>query len=258
MTTKTKSPKVAARTPAPARTTSKPKPSGNARTQPGERLRNQALNEIGARLKRLGDADAVNGATSSVGAVAHSEQDNAHDGPKQDRKEQPGTKQVHEQGRPGKVSGGRAGKGRGGDNAPGGAATVGAASGGGNGPDANGANDAQPAATPHETVRTGRKGREAGKGAKGEKGATDAAPKRMGGLDIAFNVLAAAGKPMSCKDIVGEMLAKKLWSTTGKTPESTIYAAIIREIAAKGNTARFKKTARGQFEAVSVAAETID
>ena len=44
------------------------------------------------------------------------------------------------------------------------------------------------------------------------------------------------------------MLAKGLWTTNGKTPEATIYAAIIREIAAKGKDARFKKVERGKFE----------
>ena len=54
---------------------------------------------------------------------------------------------------------------------------------------------------------------------------------------------------MSCKDIVAEMLGKGAWKTTGKTPEATIYAAIIREIAAKKNESRFRKTDRGMFEA---------
>jgi len=44
------------------------------------------------------------------------------------------------------------------------------------------------------------------------------------------------------------MLAKGLWHTNGKTPAATIYAAIIREIASKGNASRFRKVARGKFE----------
>ena len=71
--------------------------------------------------------------------------------------------------------------------------------------------------------------------------------KRASGLDAAAKVLGEAGEPMSCKAIVERMLAEKLWQTTGKTPQSTIYAAIVREIAAKGNQARFKKTERGKF-----------
>ena len=74
--------------------------------------------------------------------------------------------------------------------------------------------------------------------------------KRPSGLDAAAKVLAEAGKPMSCKAIVDRMLAKGLWRTKGKTPAATIYAAIIREIAAKGNKARFCKTGRGRFALV--------
>ncbi len=53
---------------------------------------------------------------------------------------------------------------------------------------------------------------------------------------------------MDCKAIVEKVLAKGLWQTKGKTPAATLYAAIIREIAAKGKGARFRKTDRGMFE----------
>ncbi|MBC7771666.1 MAG: winged helix-turn-helix domain-containing protein [Pyrinomonadaceae bacterium] len=72
--------------------------------------------------------------------------------------------------------------------------------------------------------------------------------KKLGGLDAAAKVLEDAGKPMGCKEIMAEVFSRKLWATNGKTPESTVYAAIIREIASKGSESRFKKTARGQFE----------
>jgi restriction system protein len=75
----------------------------------------------------------------------------------------------------------------------------------------------------------------------------------MSGLDAAAKVLADAGKPMNCKEMVETMLAKGLWKTGGRTPAATIYAAIIREIAAKGKDARFRKTDRGQFEATAAA-----
>ena len=77
--------------------------------------------------------------------------------------------------------------------------------------------------------------KEANTGQRGGNGA-----KRASGLG-------EAGEPMSCKAIVEKMLAEKLWQTKGKTPQSTIYAAIVREIAAKGEKARFKKTDRGKF-----------
>ena len=43
------------------------------------------------------------------------------------------------------------------------------------------------------------------------------------------------------------MLKKGYWTTKGKTPEATLYSAIIREIQKKGKDARFKKVSRGMF-----------
>jgi hypothetical protein len=43
--------------------------------------------------------------------------------------------------------------------------------------------------------------------------------------------------------------AEGLWQTNGKTPVATIYAAMIREIAAKGSASRFQKVDRGRFAA---------
>jgi hypothetical protein len=63
-------------------------------------------------------------------------------------------------------------------------------------------------------------------------------------------VLAASEVPMRAKEMIAAMEAKGLWrSPGGKTPEATLYAAIIREIAAKGTAARFKKHERGVFVA---------
>ncbi len=71
----------------------------------------------------------------------------------------------------------------------------------------------------------------------------------MSGLDAAAKVLIDAKEPMSAKQIVETMLAKGLWKTAGATPQATIYAAMIREIAAKKGDARFKKVTRGRFTA---------
>ena len=72
--------------------------------------------------------------------------------------------------------------------------------------------------------------------------------KRASGLDAAAQVLAEAKEPLGAKEMVEQMLAKGLWKTNGKTPAATIYAAIIREIAAKGDESRFCKVDRGKFE----------
>lgn len=70
----------------------------------------------------------------------------------------------------------------------------------------------------------------------------------MSGLDAAAKILAEAGKPMNVKDVVAIALESKLWATDGATPAATVYAAIIREISAKGAESRFRKTAKGMFE----------
>lgn len=64
----------------------------------------------------------------------------------------------------------------------------------------------------------------------------------------AAKVLADATEPLSAGEMVERMLARGLWQTNGKTPASTIYAAILREIKNKGEKARFSKVARGKFE----------
>ena len=72
---------------------------------------------------------------------------------------------------------------------------------------------------------------------------------QMSGLDAVAKVLAESKEPMSCTEMVEAAFAKKYWTSNGRTPSQTIYAAIIREIAKKGKESRFKKTDRGQFEA---------
>jgi hypothetical protein len=89
-----------------------------------------------------------------------------------------------------------------------------------------------------------------GKAPKAPKTPKEPKPKRVSALDAAAQVIAGADKPMRAKEMVAEMEAKGLWkSPGGKTPEATLYAAIIREIAAKGEKARFKKHDKGQFVA---------
>ncbi len=75
-------------------------------------------------------------------------------------------------------------------------------------------------------------------------------PKKLSALDAAAQVLAAAQEPMNAKQLIEAMAAKRLWTSPGgKTPHATLYSAILREIAAKGKEARFKKTDRGHFVA---------
>ena len=71
---------------------------------------------------------------------------------------------------------------------------------------------------------------------------------KLGALEAAAQVLAKAEKPMGAKDLIAAMAEQHLWtSPTGKTPHATLSAAIHREIATKGEAARFKKADRGLF-----------
>ena len=72
--------------------------------------------------------------------------------------------------------------------------------------------------------------------------------KRVSALDAAARVLAEEAKPMSCGELIEAMAAKRYWSSpAGKTPASTLYSAILREMNTKGSAARFRKTERGKF-----------
>src|SRR6516165_3668582 len=73
-------------------------------------------------------------------------------------------------------------------------------------------------------------------------------PKELSALDAAAKVLTETGQPMSCKELIEAMAAKGYWSSPGgKTPASTLYSGITKEIATKGKESRFLKTDRGRF-----------
>jgi hypothetical protein len=75
------------------------------------------------------------------------------------------------------------------------------------------------------------------------------APKKLSALDAAAQVLGAAGKPMTCAEMIEEMSRQGLWSSpNGATPAATLYSAILRELK-KGAESRFEKTERGKFAA---------
>jgi len=82
---------------------------------------------------------------------------------------------------------------------------------------------------------------------KANTAAKPAEATKMSGLAAAARVLKESGEAMNAKTMVETMLAKGYWTTGGRTPSATIYAAVIREIAAKKTDSRFKKTDRGLF-----------
>ncbi|MGH8191982.1 MAG: winged helix-turn-helix domain-containing protein [Rhodanobacteraceae bacterium] len=110
--------------------------------------------------------------------------------------------------------------------------------------------DATPVADNTKPALKGKKGK--AKAEKPAKAKKDGKPRlRDDGtysvLDAAHKVLQEAATPLDAQTICERALAEGYWKTGGKTPQATIYAAIIREIAAKGADSRFKKVDRGQF-----------
>ena len=91
--------------------------------------------------------------------------------------------------------------------------------------------------------------------AKAEAKAKPAAPspkaipqKGLGLLSAAAAVLERSDAPMSVKAMIEAAKSEGLWTPGGgKTPEQTLYSAIIREIRDKGNASRFRKEGRGLF-----------
>ena len=84
------------------------------------------------------------------------------------------------------------------------------------------------------------------------KKAKELKEKKVSAIDAAAQVLSASKEPLNAKEMIEAMAAKKLWTSPGgKTPHATLYSAIIREIATKGNESRFAKKDRGMFTAAS-------
>jgi hypothetical protein len=85
-----------------------------------------------------------------------------------------------------------------------------------------------------------------GKSKKTKKAGAEA--KNLSALAAAAKVLAETGQPMSCKEMIETMAQKGYWSSPGgKTPASTLYSGITKEISTKGKESRFQKTGRGRF-----------
>ena len=67
-------------------------------------------------------------------------------------------------------------------------------------------------------------------------------------VKAAIKLLGESDEALTTKKIVALAKEKGLWTPgAGKTPEQTLYSAMVREIKTKGAQARFKLVARGQF-----------
>ena len=92
--------------------------------------------------------------------------------------------------------------------------------------------------------------------AKAAKASAKATPKPVAAvpkkglslLNAAATVLERSGEAMPVRAMIEEAKASGLWTPRGgKTPEQTLYSAIIREIKDKGGASRFRKDGRGRF-----------
>jgi hypothetical protein len=71
---------------------------------------------------------------------------------------------------------------------------------------------------------------------------------KLSALDAAAKLLGETGQAMSCPELIAAMAAKGYWqSPKGRTPASTLYSALLRELHTKGEQARFVKAGRGKF-----------
>ena len=81
--------------------------------------------------------------------------------------------------------------------------------------------------------------------ARPKKAATDG---KLSAIDAAAKILGETGQPMTAQELIEAMAAKGYWtSPRGLTPQATLFAAISREVRAKGKDARFVKAERGKF-----------
>lgn len=77
----------------------------------------------------------------------------------------------------------------------------------------------------------------------------DAKPRKLSLLSAAATVLAESDEPLNCRKMIDLAKERGLWTPGGgKTPEQTLYSAIMREIRDKGDAARFRKSPlRGHY-----------
>lgn len=97
-----------------------------------------------------------------------------------------------------------------------------------------------------ETIPETPKGNPKPKRRRGSEG--EPKEKKVSAIDAAARVLAEAGQPMNCQEMIAAMAEKGYWkSPGGLTPAATLYSALLREISKKGADSRFQKTERGKF-----------
>jgi hypothetical protein len=82
--------------------------------------------------------------------------------------------------------------------------------------------------------------------------------KKLSLINAAAKVLADAKEPMNVKQMLDRVVELGLWTPgNGKTPASTLYAAILRETGTKGAEARFEKVDRGHFRLTDAGRQSV-
>ena len=78
--------------------------------------------------------------------------------------------------------------------------------------------------------------------------ATQKPEKKRSLLDVAVEVLRLAKMPMNTREIIEAAIELKLWTPTGaKTPEQTLYGAIVRENKTNEQPRIVKSDIKGKF-----------
>ena len=86
---------------------------------------------------------------------------------------------------------------------------------------------------------------------KAAKPAATAPEKGLSLLNAAAAVLEQSDEPLAVRAMIEKAKESGIWTPKGgKTPEQTLYSAIIREIKDKGDASRFRKAGRGLFASV--------
>ena len=86
---------------------------------------------------------------------------------------------------------------------------------------------------------------------KAVKPTATAPEKGLSLLNAAAAVLEQSDEPLAVRAMIEKAKESGLWTPKGgKTPEQTLYSAIIREIKDKGDASRFRKAGRGLFASV--------
>ena len=82
-------------------------------------------------------------------------------------------------------------------------------------------------------------------------------PKKLSMMAAALQILQERKIAMTCSEIIELLATEGLWvSPGGKTPASTLYAAISRSVKDLGIRSPFRKSERGKFEVINLSSES--